>query len=268
MAVRSEAKRLAARAVRAASLAVDRVRTIPPGVVILIYHRVGGTTPVSVDLPVAMFREQMEYLAASGRVLSLDDALAWMRGEAHQHLERPVVITFDDGTRDWADLAMPILAEYGLPATFYVATAFVEEQRPFPNDGQPVSWAALRDMASTGLATIGSHTHTHLVLRRATSAETRDEIDRSQALVGEHLGLRCDHFAYPKAVPGSPAAEGVVRATFVTAAVAGNRTNGPTAQLHRLGRTAVQRADAGRWFRAKAHGGLQLEGRLRERMAG
>ncbi len=59
---------------------------------------------------------------------------------------------------------MPALVERGLPATFYVATDFVEGQRSFPDDGRPVSWAGLADMVSTGLATIGSHTHTHRVM--------------------------------------------------------------------------------------------------------
>ena len=82
-----------------------------------------------------------------------------------------VVLTFDDGTADWPDVVLPALVERDLPATFYVSTDFVERGAPFPDDGRPVSWSGLAEMAATGLATIGSHTHTHRVLARASAAD-------------------------------------------------------------------------------------------------
>ena len=66
-------------------------------------------------------------------------------------------------------------------------------------------------MAATGLATIGSHTHTHRVLAGASAADAADEIARSVGLIEERLGRPCRHFAYPKAIAPSPAAEVVVR---------------------------------------------------------
>ena len=154
------------------------------------------------------------------------------------------MLTFDDGTADWPDVVLPALVERGLPATFYVATDFVERGAPFPDDGRPVSWAGLADMAATGLATIGSHTHTHRVLAGASAADAADEVARSVGLIEERLGRPCRHFAYPKAIAPSPAAEVVVRRRFATAALAGNIANvaGAT-DLHRLGRHALTVAD-------------------------
>ena len=76
--------------------------------------------------------------------------------------------------------------------------------------------------------------------------------------------MPCRHFAYPKALGGSPEAEAEVRRRFRTAALAGTRPNpwGAT-DLHRLRRSPVQISDGVRWFRRKAAGGLGLEDDLR-----
>src|SRR5262249_55965140 len=136
-----------------------------------------------------------------------------------------VVVTFDDGTADFADAALPVLVEHQIPVTLYLATAFVEEQRPFPDDGQPLTWAALRDACSTGLVDVASHTHTHAVLDRLPPGRVADELDRSRRLIEDRLGRPCADFAYPKAVAPSEAADAQVRARFRSAALAGTRAN-------------------------------------------
>jgi hypothetical protein len=76
--------------------------------------------------------------------------------------------------------------------------------------------------------------------------------------------VRAAHFAYPKAVLGSPQAEALVRTRFRSAALAGTRVNryGHT-DPHRLARTPVQASDGFEWFRRKADGGMRLEDDLR-----
>ena len=54
-------------AVKASAAARDLVRRPAPGIVVLIYHRVGGGSPLDVDLPVERFDEQMAWLAATGK---------------------------------------------------------------------------------------------------------------------------------------------------------------------------------------------------------
>lgn len=233
----------------------------------LIYHRVGGRSPSPVDLPVAMFRDQLDELAATGRVVGLDTALDRLGEPAHADGGAlDVVLTFDDGTADWADVVVPELESRRLPATFYVATAFVESRRGWPDEGRPVSWAALAEVVGSGVAGVGSHTHSHRVLATVDAAETTDEIDRSIGLIEDHLGVACRHFAYPNAVAGSPAAEVVVRRRFASAALAGNRVNvsGRT-DAHRLGRHGLTVADRTEDFARKVAGGGWLEGWLRER---
>jgi peptidoglycan/xylan/chitin deacetylase (PgdA/CDA1 family) len=258
------AKARAALAVKNLAAAADRMRKPRRGVVVLIYHRVGASSGLEIDLPVELFEEQMAALAAGGRVLTLDDALTVLESPAVPPAPDPVVITFDDGTVDFAEAAMPVLERYRIPATLYVATRFIEEEQPFPAGGDPVSWSALADARATGLVTIGSHTHTHALLDRLAPELVDDELARSVDLIGDRLGAEVDHFAYPKANPGSPAAEHSVRARFRSAALAGTRPNpyGAT-DAHRLARSPIQVADGMKWFRRKSEGGMALEDTLR-----
>ena len=258
------AKARLARAVKNLAATADRVHRPRPGVVVLIYHRVGGSSGLQIDLPVDLFAAQMELLAGEGRVVSLDTALAALEAPVAPSGPDPVVVTFDDGTADFAEHAMPVLARHRVPATLYVATSFVEDHQPFPAGGTPVSWGALRVALGTGLLTVGSHTHTHALLDRLAPELVDDELARSIDLIGARLGVEAAHFAYPKANAGSPAAERAVRARFRSAALAGTRPNpyGHT-DPHRLSRSPIQVADGMEWFRRKAEGGMALEDALR-----
>jgi peptidoglycan/xylan/chitin deacetylase (PgdA/CDA1 family) len=253
---------LVRRGVKVGAALVDRLRRPPAGVVVLIYHRVGGRSTMSVDLATDLFDEQMAWLAHSGLVVSLDEAADLLTsggGSASR-----IVVTFDDGTVDLVEEALPILVRHGIPATFYIATDFVERQRPFPDDGRPISWTGLAECVATGLVEVGSHTHTHALLDRLAEADIAGELDRSIDLIGERLGVEACHFAYPKALPGSPAADRAVRERFVTASIAGTRPNpyGRT-DLHALHRSPIQTSDGMPWFVRKAEGGLWAEDALR-----
>ena len=72
------------------------------------------------------------------------------------------------------------------------------------------------------------------------------------------------HFAYPKAVMGSPAADRAVRARFDSAAIAGTRVNayGRT-DPYRLARSPIQVSDGMRWFKRKVAGGMRFEDDVR-----
>lgn len=244
--------------------AVDRFRP-RSGIPILIYHRVGRRTEVSVDLPRALFADQMAELSETFEVIDLDEA-ARLLAEPEAQAERPrIVVTFDDGTADFVDEALPVLVEHRVPATLYVATDFIDSGTSFPDDGLPLSWNGVREAAATGLVTIGSHTDTHVLLDRIPVDVAAKELDRSIELISEHVETEVRHFAYPKALVASAEVEPEVRRRFVTAAIATTRPNpyGAT-DLHRLSRSPIQLEDEMRWFRQKTTGGMGLEDDLRD----
>ena len=94
----------------------------------LLYHRVNDAEdPFLPATPTALFRKQMEYLAHSSAVCSLDDAVEAMLQDALP--DNAVVITFDDGYRDNYLHAYPILAGLGLTATIFLTTGCIGSRR-------------------------------------------------------------------------------------------------------------------------------------------
>ncbi len=258
--------------IRAAAMVADGRLGAGDGITVLGYHQVGGPVAGSVNLPLPLFEAQAAWLAEHAHVVSLDDAVARLTGDdkatAPLPTDRPTVaITFDDGTADFVEHAVPVLARHGLPVTLYLATSFVEEGRSFWDDGTVLSWSALADALATGVVAVGSHTHTHVLLDRTPPDRIAEELDTSIQLIADRLGVEARHFAYPKAIGRGAAGDRAVRARFASAAVAGGGTNRPgRTDVHHLARQPVLVADGLRWFERKARGGLALEGRLRDRL--
>jgi Polysaccharide deacetylase len=260
------------RTVKVASAGADRLRPNIAGVVILIYHRVGGGSGLEIDLDPGVFDDQMAAVAASNRVVSLGTALARIDARADSDVDRAssVVVTFDDGTADFADVALPILERHSVCATLYAATGFIDDGVDFPDGGRPLSWSALRDACATGLVDVGSHTHRHVLLDRISPAVAADELDRSVGLIADRLGRPPLDFAYPKAVAGTPENARLVRDRFRSAALAGTRAN-PYASAkssrrtdpQRLARSPIQVSDGMRYFERKLAGGMALEDSFR-----
>ncbi len=264
--VRRGLRRTVQQTVKCAAAGFDKLRPPARGLVVLEYHRIGGGTELELDVAPSVFAEQMAWLGESGRAVTLDDGLGQL-GTSFPPNSDPVVVTFDDGTADFMDHALPVLVDHQVPATYYIATEFVEQQRPFDHDGVPLSWAALAEMISTGLVTVGSHTHSHAVLDKVDAATAASELDRAAGLIEDRLGVPADHFAYPKGVLGSSEVEQLIRSRHRSAAIvhAGQNPYGSTNPF-RLERSPVQRSDGFGFFRNKLDGGMRLEGQLRTRM--
>lgn len=96
---------------------------------ILIYHRVlAQPDPLTPDEDDAeSFDKQMSWLTSCFNIIPLHEAVQKLR----QNKLPPCTacITFDDGYADNATNALPILQKYGISATFFVSTGFLNGGR-------------------------------------------------------------------------------------------------------------------------------------------
>jgi peptidoglycan/xylan/chitin deacetylase (PgdA/CDA1 family) len=100
------------------------------GVLVLNYHRIGKGNESLFDrglwsADAEAFTHQVRFCKSQLDVITPDDlprvlAKGW---------GRYALITFDDGYRDNYEIAFPILKAEGVPATFFIATGFVDDPR-------------------------------------------------------------------------------------------------------------------------------------------
>jgi len=120
-------------------------RRTPWQLPVLTYHRVDDPRrrpdlyPGLLSATPDAFASQMRHVARRHRVIGLDE-LVDLRRRALAPPPRALAITFDDGYRDLAEVAWPILRRFGLPATVFVPTALPGAARAFWWDRL---WAAL-----------------------------------------------------------------------------------------------------------------------------
>ena len=118
--------------------------------------------------------------------------------------KRQVVLTFDDGTSDFLEHALPILQEFRFTATIFAVAGMVGGQREWKSlPGQPplapvplMSATELRTLHEMGF-TIGSHTVSHRPLIGLNIEEADKEITDSRAILTNMLGVAINWFAYP-----------------------------------------------------------------------
>jgi len=181
---------------------------------ILMYHRIARRTS-GIPCPTwnvtpAKFRAQLAGLLKRGyRAWPLKEII-----EVHQSggtiPARTFVVTFDDGYANNFHHARPILQELGVPATIFLATAYLDSVEPFPCDDwsaagspdvpveswQPLSTDQCRTMLDEGLIELGAHTHTHADFRNRPEA-IKDDLLTCLGLLRDRFGIEAPTFAFP-----------------------------------------------------------------------
>jgi peptidoglycan/xylan/chitin deacetylase (PgdA/CDA1 family) len=99
--------------------------------IILLYHRVADlcSDPQLLAVKPKHFAEHLEILKRKCTPLSVKDVKGAIQGRNPPR--HPVAITFDDGYADNLVNAKPLLEHYDIPATVFVATAYVGSNREF-----------------------------------------------------------------------------------------------------------------------------------------
>jgi peptidoglycan/xylan/chitin deacetylase (PgdA/CDA1 family) len=230
---------------------------LSPGVRVLMYHRVlpSGSFDQLTVTP-ERFAEQMQWLAQSCEVVSLDAAVSGLG----QSTDRPrVAITFDDGYRDNLLHALPVLQRLQLPATIFVTTSFCSQamrhpRYPAEDRRLHLDWDEVRSLAATPGVTIGSHTATHPYLQRVSDLQARAEIADSRRHIEDEIGRPVEFFCYPSGDVGPRERDLAREAGYRASVTVQPGLNRLGVDLQALRRTEITQHDGAADFSLKLRG--------------
>lgn len=153
---------------------------------------------------------QLDWLQANGYTTVTLDDVYYALDFGFDLPSKPIVLTFDDGYRDFYTEAWPLLKARNMQATIYLISSVL---------GQPpyLTLSMVQELASSPLITIGAHTETHRPLASIRPEQSREEIVGSKRAIELLVGRRIAHFCYPYGNYNDAVAKQVQAAGFVTA---------------------------------------------------
>jgi peptidoglycan/xylan/chitin deacetylase (PgdA/CDA1 family) len=237
-------------------LARSRGRLDEVGIRILFYHRVADADDALAVSP-GNFRRQMELLADEGYdVVDLGRAADLL--SAGVTSRRTVALNFDDGYADVAENALPVLADFGFPATVFLPTGVIDGTSRFSwYQEQPavLDWDAVIELDRARTLRFEAHSVTHPNLLALDDEAARAEISGSKAALEARLGRPVEAFCYPAGLFSSRDRGLVADAGFRIAVSCEPGVNRPGADLLALRRRQIDARDSMLDFRAKLGGG-------------
>jgi len=165
----------------------------PRGPLVVAYHGLGGRDGVSpfdfeAHLELLMARRTIRPLAEAVGKLGTPDANAL------------ACITFDDGYRDYAEIAVPILERRGLQATLFVPAGMIGKSNEWDRgvfaERRILGAKELRDL-DPQRTELGAHGYSHCRMRGLAPEQLRREVDEARSIVSEVCGRPVRLMAYP-----------------------------------------------------------------------
>jgi len=150
-----------------------------------------------------------------------------------------VGLTFDDGYRDFADTAVPVLERFGFSATVFVVVGMIGEENDWVHAYYPrprlklLGAEDLREVVARGME-VGCHSMTHSNLSGFGAERLEKEIGESRRILGEVLGEAVEGFCYPYGSYDDAAVQATRRAGYSYACGWTTRVEGGLYDLPRI----------------------------------
>lgn len=210
------------------------------------------------------FANQLEHLAQNYNVISLSEYLS-ARERGENLPAYTVVITFDDGYRNFLTVAAAELDKFRMPATMFLITERVREGAQGLNgnwtpadDETCLSWEEVRKLLETQATEFGSHTCTHQKLSQLAAAEAQRELRESLAAVNANLATPAVPLAYPYGDYSEELAKQAKSLGYSCALTTDEGPNDPATDLFKLRRTLIGDDDDRYAFAARVSGLIAL----------
>ena len=157
---------------------------VPSGYAVptLMYHAVSDDTWGTAELFVrpSEMERQLQYLTEHGYTTITFEDLYRI-----DEIEKPVLLTFDDGYDDNYEILFPLLKKYNCKATIFIITRSYEKGGD-PSATHKMTKKQMKELSDSGLVSIQSHTRTHRRLGELSADEQEAELRRSRLQL-----LRC-----------------------------------------------------------------------------
>ena len=227
---------------------------------ILTYHRVAEISANAVkptwNVTPSILRYQLEGLRQLGWEPIPLRALLGANATGETLPPRSFVVTFDDGYANFYTAARPILRELNIPATIFLATAYMNSPEPFPFDDwraagstlvpqdswRPMTMEQCKELARDPLIEIGAHSHTHRNFLGDPRGMQQDLVDCLRFLRLQ-LTVKATAFAFPFGLFDPSLLEVVRRAGVVCALTTEEEVVNPQSEPLGWGRFTVAAYD-------------------------
>lgn len=183
---------------------------------ILLYHYIEyvqdkkDTIRISLNITPFIFESQLKTLVDNGYTFITAYQLADMLDGLIPVPQKPVLLTFDDGYRDFYTDAFPLLKKYNAKATAYIVPGFLN----MPNY---MYTSQLKEIVQNGLVEIGAHTVHHAYLKGIRLQDVISEVVKSKTMLENMFHVYVVSFAYPYGAFDQQAIDVVRNAGFRTA---------------------------------------------------
>ena len=121
--------------------------------------------------------------------------------QLEENPKKAILLTFDDGYKDFYESAFPILKKYSISAIVFIPVGYVGTFNQWDyeklNVKKPLmNWEEIREIHKHGIE-IGSHTLTHPFLTKIPKEKAKVEIEDSKKMLEDKLSTEINSFCYP-----------------------------------------------------------------------
>jgi peptidoglycan/xylan/chitin deacetylase (PgdA/CDA1 family) len=171
------------------SLAINLSEFNPDkGVIALMYHRFNENKYPSTNIRNEVFLKHLDEINNSKfEFISFNKFNEIIKNKMEKNY---LLLTIDDGFESFYLNAWPVLKKRKIPFILFVST------REVGNYGY-MTWKQIKEIDSSGLATIGNHSHTHEYLIDWEEKKIRDDLEKSIKIFKKELGYSPKLFSYP-----------------------------------------------------------------------